>query len=374
VANHLGQAVRLPDYMADASLAYYADIFRNVIDHLGTPGRRDSTSLVVAPYSGGGMNIQVSPGTALVRGTDRGAADSSGVSLQGSYVVRVDALIGPVSIAAAPTSGTRTDNVYLVISDKAENGTGTNDGYVMVQNSTSTAPVSSLRLASITVAAGTASITTGMISPGPRSANPALVDSSYGYVDKQTVYTEASTPIPAKLFDKIGVGSGHVMGTNIMAQTIHSYGFSLPDKEWTDVPFTNVDANQGIDYSAVSIANDGQLYQNPSGPLNGWVPLVVGWYRISAVFGFNPGGGASIGNRGLRAITEAGRILACSIHDANEVGTASPIEISQPFYWRYNNNTGNPIKVQLYQGSGGTMTVPGPDGAHPQVAVLERLA
>jgi hypothetical protein len=172
MANHLGQAVRIPDYMADATLNYYADIFRNVLDHLGTPGRRDSKSLVVQPYSGGGMRIQVTAGTAMISGTDRGATDSSGITLQGSYIARVDALIGPVSIAAAPTSGTRTDNVYLVVSDKAENGSGTNDAYVAVLASTATTPKSALRLASIDVAPGTSAITSAMISPGPRAGRP----------------------------------------------------------------------------------------------------------------------------------------------------------------------------------------------------------
>src|SRR4051812_17636732 len=159
MSNHLGQAIRLPDYMADSSLSYFADIFRNVLDHLGTPGRRDSKSLVVQPYSGGGMRIQVTAGTAMISGTDRGGADASGITLQGSYITRVDALIGPITIAAAPGSGTRTDNVYLVVSDTSENGSGTNDAYVMVQNSTTTAPPSALRLASIAVAAGTGAIT-----------------------------------------------------------------------------------------------------------------------------------------------------------------------------------------------------------------------
>jgi hypothetical protein len=204
MANHLGQAVRIPDYMADATLNYYADIFRNVLDHLGTPGRRDSKSLVVQPYSGGGMRIQVTAGTAMISGTDRGAADSSGITLQGSYIARVDALIGPVTIAAAPTSGTRTDNVYLVVSDKAENGSGTNDAYVAVLASTATTPKSALRLASIDVAPGTSAITSAMISPGPRAAGPALVDSNYGYVDKSTADTDPGSPIAAKPLRQAG--------------------------------------------------------------------------------------------------------------------------------------------------------------------------
>jgi hypothetical protein len=374
VANHLGQAVRLPDYMADATLSYFADIFRNVLDHLGTPGRRDSKSLVVAPASGGGMNIQVGPGTAMISGTDRGGADTSGLTLQGGYIARVDAVIGPIAIAAAPTSGTRTDNVWLVVSDKAENGTGTNDAYVMVQNSTAGTPPSALRLASIDVPHGVGAITGAMITPGPRAAGPALVDPNYGYVNRTTADTDSSTPIAAKLFDKIGVGSGHVMGTNIMAFTIRSGGAAVPNSVWTDVPFSNVDPAYGIDYGDASIYDDGNLYQDPSGPLNGWVPQARGWYRISASFGFGTGGGVSVGRRGVRAMVEGGRVLACDIRDAEEVQNNYAISLSQPFYWDQVNATGNPIKIQLWQGSGASMTIPGPDADHPQVAVFERLA
>jgi hypothetical protein len=375
MANHLGQAVRIPDYMADATLNYYADIFRNVLDHLGTPGRRDSKSLVVQPYSGGGMRIQVTAGTAMISGTDRGAADSSGITLQGSYIARVDALIGPVTIAAAPTSGTRTDNVYLVVSDKAENGSGTNDAYVAVLASTATTPKSALRLASIDVAPGTSAITSGMISPGPRAAGPALVDSNYGYVDKFTADTDPGSPIAAKRFDKLAIGSASRMGTNIFGMTILDSGFHLDNQAWTDIPFHNADPANGIDYIAATMHDDGWLYSNPTGPLNGWVPNSRGWYRVSGCFGFGGSGDAlTRGNRGLRAITEGGRILACAIHDASEVADNSPITISQPFYWPFANDESNPIKLQIYQGSGGGMTIPNPDHQHPQVAVLEMIA
>jgi hypothetical protein len=375
MSNHLGQAIRLPDYMADASLSYFADIFRNVLDHLGTPGRRDSKSLVVQPYSGGGMRIQVTAGTAMVSGTDRGGTDSSGITLQGSYIARVDALIGPVSIPAAPSSGTRTDNVYLVVSDTAENGTGTNDAYVTVANSTATAPKSSLRLASIDVAAGTSAITSAMISPGPMAHSPALVDSNYGYVDKQTVDTDTSNPIAAKRFDKLGIGSAHIMGSNIMSQTIDNGGFHLVSGEWIKVPFSNADLALGIiDYSEVQLHDDGNTYTNPPGELIGWVPSVAAWYRISAVFTFGLGGGTHVGRRGIRAIAEQGRVLAANISTADEIQDNHPLTISQPFYWPFANDTDNPISIQLYQGSGASMFIHGPDTTHPQVAVFERLS
>lgn len=375
MANHLGQAVRIPDYMADPALNYYADIFRNVLDHLGTPGRRDSKSLVVQPYSGGGMRIQVTAGTAMISGTDRGGADGSGITLQGSYITRVDALIGPITIAAAPSSGTRTDNVYLVVSDTSENGSGTNDAYVAVLNSTTTAPPSALRLASIAVAAGTGAITSGMITAGPRAGSPPLADPNYGYVDRSTPDTDPGNPIAAKRFDKLAIGSASRMGTNIFGMTILDSGFHLDNQTWTDIPFHNADPANGIDYIAVTMHDDGWLYSNPTGPLNGWVPNSRGWYRVSACFGFGGSGDAlTRGNRGLRAITEGGRILATSIHDANEVADNSPITISQPFYWPYANDDSNPIKLQIYQGSGGGMTIPSPDHQHPQVAVLEIIA
>jgi len=245
---------------------------------------------------------------------------------------------------------------------------------VMVQDATLAAPLSALKLATLVIPAGTSAITPGNIaSLGTIAKVPALADPSYGYVDKKTVDTDTSTPIAAKRFDKIGIGTGHVMGTNIMAQTI-SANFTLPNSQWTDVPFNNSAPALGINYAVVSIHDDDNLYHNPGGPLNGWVPEVAGWYRISAAFTFSTGGGASVGRRGVRAIGETGRVIAADIRDASEVQNDHPVCMSQPFYWRFANDASQPIKIQLWQGSGANMTIVTPDQGHPQVAVFERLA
>jgi hypothetical protein len=369
--NHLGQAVRIPDWMADASLSYYADIFRSVLDHLGTPGRRDSKSLVVQPA--GGMNIQVTAGTALVAGTDRGGVDATGITLQGSYIVRVDATVGPVSIAAAPGSGSRTDRVYLVVSDKTEQSGGTNDAYVQVLASTATAPKSSLVLASITVAAGTASITAGMITAGVRSTPPALADPSFGYVDKTT--TDTAGAVAAKRFAKLALGSApDALGTNISAGVLPTGGQSIPSGAWTSLNFNNSSTSQYIDYRDANIEDDGTVIHAA-----GFIPLDVGWYRISACVAMPTSTAGS--QRGLRAVSQGGRVIACVTSPPANVSDNNPLTISQTFYWKYANLTTDPILIQVYHNCGSTQRIGGQytnsagaaDMHQPQTAVLERL-
>jgi hypothetical protein len=66
-------------------------------------------------------------------------------------------------------------------------------------------------------------------------------------------------------------------------------------------------------------------------------------------------------------------VLVTNIADAGEILDDHPLCISMPFYWGQINATSNPIKVQLWQNSGHSMTIQSPDAQHPQIAFFERL-
>jgi hypothetical protein len=90
-----------------------------LINNLLNAGYLDTNAFVVAP-TGGTMSVRVGSGTAkadhyVVPGTGAG---------QGNYLVRLDATFKTITIDAAATSGTRVDEIWLVVEDQTYEGNG----------------------------------------------------------------------------------------------------------------------------------------------------------------------------------------------------------------------------------------------------------
>jgi hypothetical protein len=159
------------------SLTYPAASDRLLADTLYTTGGVvGSGALVVAPRAAGAnMSVDVAAGTVVVAGTS--------VAGQGKYVGRLTAPVN-VPLSAAPGAGlVRIDVICAKIYDATAAGGTRNEltveeplvGTAVASNPVApTLPVSSEALAQITVAAGTASITAGLISDRRRQATLGL--------------------------------------------------------------------------------------------------------------------------------------------------------------------------------------------------------
>jgi hypothetical protein len=117
--------------------------------------------LVSQRGAGANMSVDVAAGTCTVTG------DS--VANQGTYLAMSDATVN-VPITAAPGSGTRTDLIVAQVYDNQHDGSGLMSWKPLyVQNGSlntgapPAVPASALALASVTVAAGTASITNALL-------------------------------------------------------------------------------------------------------------------------------------------------------------------------------------------------------------------
>lgn len=99
------------------------------------------------------MTVQVAAGWAYVQGTVS--------STQGMYGVYNDGAV-TLSITANSTGSTRTDLIYLKITD-TNYGDASSTASLLVQNGSTTVPASAIGLATITVASGATSITNSNI-------------------------------------------------------------------------------------------------------------------------------------------------------------------------------------------------------------------
>jgi hypothetical protein len=159
------------------ALTYPAGVDRDLIDAVfATGGVIGGGDFLVAPRgAGANMSVDVAAGKIVVPGTD--------VSLQGKYVGRMKNTVN-VPIAAAPAAGlTRIDLIHAHIADATVIGSGLNSLSIetpVVGTAVSSGwtvpptPASSVALAQITVASGTAAITAGLIvDVRPRATTPA---------------------------------------------------------------------------------------------------------------------------------------------------------------------------------------------------------
>jgi hypothetical protein len=198
------------------SLTYPAASDRLLADTLYTTGGVvGAGAMVVAPRAAGAnMSVDVAAGTVVVAGTS--------VAGQGKYVGRLTAPVN-VPISAAPGAGlVRIDVICAKIYDATAAGGTRNEltveeplvGTAVASNPVAPAlPVSSEALAQITVAAGTASITAGLISDRRRQATLGLA-STANYVAAGVIYpnTDANghiliaLPAGGKLVNAVAVG------------------------------------------------------------------------------------------------------------------------------------------------------------------------
>lgn len=138
-----------------------ARMYRGFVSDLFSEGIRSVPAgeyLVTARPGGANMTVQVAAGVAYIQGDD--------VTGQGVYRVENDALIIDVAVAAAPSSGTRTDLVCLRVQDKQASGSTANVGSIVVLTGQATLGASDktlIALASVSVAAGQASVQTANI-------------------------------------------------------------------------------------------------------------------------------------------------------------------------------------------------------------------
>lgn len=141
---------------------YPARIDRAVFDNIWTEGVLGSGSLQVIPSVPAGMSVQVTAGSAVVQGDNQ--------VFQGKYLCREQTQTSGIVISAAPGSGTRHDLVVLQVRDPNATGPSGDDAIISVVAGTASSspvdpavPPSALVLARIRVAAGTGSITAGLI-------------------------------------------------------------------------------------------------------------------------------------------------------------------------------------------------------------------
>ena len=144
------------------------------------------------------MSVDVGHGIAAVAGATRTATpDAAGLYAQGIYIAKLTSGVN-VSVAAAPTSSTRTDAVYLQIADKTETSSGNNEAIIKISRTTTTRCRSpSLLLGVIVVGTNVTSIVNANIFMNAQYAQHPLLN---GYVDKAS--TDTTTSIAPKRVSK----------------------------------------------------------------------------------------------------------------------------------------------------------------------------
>lgn len=156
----------LEDPVALQNLTYDASEIRLIATAALRPGIVDVNDLKVSPRAlGANMSVDIAPGTCCIGGTDQ--------TNQGRYVTRSTGVENR-SLNAAPGAGqSRIDVVYARVRDGQASGGADNDWVLGVQTGAAATtgsqvapalPSSSLELARVTVASGTASITAFLIS------------------------------------------------------------------------------------------------------------------------------------------------------------------------------------------------------------------
>lgn len=185
--------VRTPLFLqktgADADVTYSATDWR-----LGLIAGLCQFTGVVDPYGSGGLqvtqrgaganfSVDVAAGYAFVPGGD--------VSLQGNYVVVNDATVN-VATPSAPGSGTRVHRLVLQVRDKLNNGSWTTyDGQLQLLQDTGSGtpatPASAISLATISISAGQANVSSGNITDTRAWARWSL--STSGLLTVNTGYT-----------------------------------------------------------------------------------------------------------------------------------------------------------------------------------------
>lgn len=134
-------------------------VFDNVWDNEGVIGTND---FLVSAQASPNMTVRAAAGVAVVIGDDQ--------AFQGKYLCREESVTSPLTITAAPGSGTRYDLVVLQVRDPNAGGASGDDAIVTVVTGVASAtpvdpaiPASSLVLARVVVPSGTGSITSSNI-------------------------------------------------------------------------------------------------------------------------------------------------------------------------------------------------------------------
>lgn len=195
--------------------SHSADLFRQAVSSLVPPGGGLVTAgdLAVTQTGSPSMNILVGVGRAWVPGTNVGNVTGGNFSKQAMYFALNDAA-ATVTVGTSDPTNPRIDVVYLAIQDSQYAGTNNTavlgiaqgvptSGATYPANATAI-PANAIALAWITVAAGTASITTANIT--------ALATRGLPY-----------NTIPAYRASSVMVGSSTNLNTNLQNNAIQPY-------------------------------------------------------------------------------------------------------------------------------------------------------
>lgn len=214
-------ALRTPLYLqktgADADISYTAQSFREMLPSLidGEGVQNYQAFRVHQRTAGANFTIEIEPGSCYVQGDD--------VADQGMYFCKSTA-VEALTIPAPPGAGSRTHRVILQVRDKFHNGAwSTYDFLPLLQTDagagTPALPASALTLATITVAAGTASITDSLITP---TRVPIQFSEQFARITRatnQNIVTATVTPVQftAEDLDLWGMANLTAANTRITA-------------------------------------------------------------------------------------------------------------------------------------------------------------
>lgn len=149
---------------------------------------------------------------------------------------------------------------------------------------------------------------------------------------------------------KLQRGSGPLVGTNF-CYAVRNSTFAAGNSGWTTIPFASVVAEAFDD--AIASLNSTGVFTAP----------VSGLYAFTAVTTFTSN---TTGARGIRWITGSGVVLASPPIALATNQTTNPMSAGGTMYL----TAGTTLAAQVYQGSGGSMTMPANATATPQQATF----
>jgi len=241
----------LEDPVALQNLTYDASEIRLIATAALRPGVVDIGDLLVSPRAlGANMSVDIAAGTCCIGGTDQ--------ANQGRYVVRSTGVENR-TIAAAPGAGqSRIDVIYAQVRDGQATGGAFNDWVLAIQTGTAATtgsqvapalPSSSLELARVTVASGTASITAFLISDRRAEAlRRTTID--------QVVGVATYTPATGTLTEQMSVITRvHAYPVEISAIFVCDILANAGQSNCQVQARTDISLDSGVTYSIPAVAN-----------------------------------------------------------------------------------------------------------------------
>lgn len=248
---------------------------------------------VVDPYGSGGLlvsqrgaganfSVDVASGYAVVLGGD--------VVNQGSYLVFNDAVVNVVT-PVAPGSGTRIHRLVLQIRDKLNNGVYTTyDGQLQLLQDTGSGtpatPASAVSLATISIAAGQASVANANITDTRTWARAASSYTGLLTVNTTNHTTPDATRLPRYRLTPDGYVhlSGYLSSSGAIVANYSPPTLMLSGLPKAAIPSGNRDMN--LVYSrgaaACQVQTNGSIYWYPT-PSPGYTTTAGDWWSLDGI-------------------------------------------------------------------------------------------